>query len=391
MLLTRFVHDAGRHTIGTTALAVGILAGGFLGNTVHAADADTNTEPLKVALFVDNRAGSQYDGSVTVLEDFLASRISGAEMQVLSREMILNSLKDFAAGSTSTGDTPGQELDRLLSDNTSALRLAQNLDADYVLLTTIGSYGKESRTFTGEGVKTVNNIHTLRVSYRLAEAAKGGEVGGDTIVASRTFRQSDGLQVESTDILNQLLDEAAKMTAESFLAKEPLLPAVAKDASRVEITIQCNITDFAILPNAGLNEKNEVVLGEGHATATVSDVTIEINGITVGSTPGPIEVRPGLNKLRLTREGFKPYERTVNFFDGQNLTVAMQMSSEGYARWKDVVATYTALENNRKLTDAQVEVLQGYAQMLRQSGIKVDTKEGINFYRGLYWPSPDRP
>jgi ABC-type transport system substrate-binding protein len=71
----------------------------------------------------------------------------------------------------------------------------------------------------------------------------------------------------------------------------------------------------------------------------------------------------------------------------------MQMSPEGYARWKDVVATYTALENNRKLTDAQVEVLQGYAQMLRQSGIniKVDTKEGINFHHPLYWWPTDRP
>lgn len=366
-------------------LVVGVLVPSFLGNAIHAAEADTNAEPIKVALFVDNRAGSEFDGSVTVFEDFLASRLSGRKMQVLSREMILNSLKDFAAGSASADDTAGQKLDRLLSDNTSALRLAQNLDADYVLLATIASYGKESRTFTGQGVKTVNNIHTLRVSYRLAEAAKGGEVGGDTIVATRTFRQSEGLQVESTDVLNQLLDEAADKMASSFLTKQSSLPAVAKDTSRVKVTIHCSITDFAKLPNVGLNEKNEVVLGEGHPQATISDVAVEVNGITLGSAPGTLEVPPGLNKLRLTREGFKPYERTVNFFDGQNLTVAMQMSTEGYARWKDVVATYTALENNRKLTDAQVEVLQGYAQMLRQSGIKVDTKEGIKFYRGVYW------
>jgi hypothetical protein len=112
---------------------------------------------------------------------------------------------------------------------------------------------------------------------------------------------------------------------------------------------------------------------------------VEINGITVGSAPSQLEVPPGLNKLRLTREGFKPFERTVNFYDGQTLTVALQMSDAGYARWKDVVAAYTGLENNRKLTDAEVEVLQGYAQMLRQSGIKVDTDEGLKFYRGVYW------
>jgi len=306
-------------------------------------------------------------------------------MQVLSREVILNSLKDFAAGSSSAQDTPGQELDRALSDRTSALRLAQMLDADHVLLATIASYGKESRSFSGQGMDTVNDIHTLRVSYRLAEAARGGEVSGDTVVATRTYRQSAGLKVESSDVLNQLLDTAAAQVASSMEARQASLPAVARDATRVKVNLQCSITDFASLPNAGLNENNEVVIGDGNAQASVSDVTVEVNGITVGSAPGTIEVAPGLNKLRLTREGFKPYERTVNFYDGQTLTVALQMSDAGYARWKDVVATYTALENNRKLTDAEVEVLQGYARMLRQSGIRVDTKEGLKFYRGVYW------
>ena len=157
-----------------------------------------------------------------------------------------------------------------------------------------------------------------------------------------------------------------------------------KAATRVKVNVRCTITEFATLPNVGLNESNEVVLGPGHAQAFASDVNVEVNGITVGSAPGLIEVMPGLNKLRLSREGFKPYERTVNFYDGQTLTVALQMSEEGYARWKDVVGVYTALENNRKLTDAEVEVLQGYAQMLRQSGIKVDTKEGIEIRRSLY-------
>ncbi|MCU0770663.1 MAG: PEGA domain-containing protein [Verrucomicrobia bacterium] len=342
-------------------------------------------KPIQVALFVDNRAGASFDDKVPVLENFLAGRLASGDMEVLSRQVILNALKDFGAGSTSAPNTPGQELDRVLSDSGSALRLAQNLGADYILLAALASYGMESRNFTGEGVNTINQTHTLRATYRLAEAARGGEVAGDTVVARRTLRQSAGLQIESSDVLNGLLDDAADQIAASLLARRVALPEVSLDASRVNVTFQCSITDFARLPNAGLNENNEVVLGEGSARATVSEVTVEINGITVGSTPGPLEVPPGLNKLRLTREGFKPFERTVNFYQGQTLTVALQMTEAGFARWKDVVAAYTALENNRKLTDAEVEVLRGYAQMLRQSGIKVDTKEGLKFYHGLYW------
>jgi hypothetical protein len=385
MLLNTPVHSTGRLAGGIIAITLGLLLWGAVAGVAQESQPDSTEDTIKVALFVDNRAGSSYDKEVSVLEDFIASRLSNAGMQVLSREVILNSLRDFSADSTSTTDTPGQEMDRLLSDSTSALRLAQNLDADYVLLASIASYGTESRSFSGQNVKTVNEIYRLRVSYRLAEAARGGEVSGDTVLATRTFRLSDGLQVESSDVLNSLLDEAARKVTASLASKRPSLPAVAKDESQVQVTFRCTITDFAALPNAGLNENNEVVLGEGHADATISDVTVEVNGIAIGSTPGPLEVQPGLNKLRLTREGFKPYERTVNFYNGQTLTVALQMSEAGYARWKDVVATYTALENNRKLTDAEVEVLRGYAQMLRQSGIKVDTKEGLKFYRGVYW------
>ena len=351
----------------------------------NAAQTAAASQPVQVALFVDNRVGAGFDEKVPQLENILAGRLSGSGLQVLSRAVILNALRDFAAGSTSAADSPGRELDRILSDNTSALRLAQNLGADYVLLATLASYGTETRNYTGEGVNTINQTHTLRATYRLAEAAQGGEVIGDTVLASKTLRQSEGLKVESSDLLNELLDSVAGKIADSLLARRDGLPPVSQDASRVMVTLQCAITDFAKLPNAGLSERNEVVLGEGYALATVSDVTVEVNGITVGSTPGPVEVPPGLNRLRLTREGFKPFERTVNFYPGQNLRVALQMTDAGFARWKDVVAAYTVLENNRKLTDAEVEVLRGYAQMLRQSGIKVDTKEGLKFYHSLYW------
>ena len=47
-------------------------------------------------------------------------------------------------------------------------------------------------------------------------------------------------------------------------------------------------------------------------------------------------------------------------------------------------AFLNGLDNGRKLTDAEVKVLEGKAQELRQSGIKVDTKEGLKIYKSLY-------
>jgi hypothetical protein len=87
-------------------------------------------------------------------------------------------------------------------------------------------------------------------------------------------------------------------------------------------------------------------------------------------------------------------ELTINATEGLALNIPMEMTAEGYAKWKDQVdylwkmqkeATLTALaiEKDRKLTDAalerqraltpgELEVLKGRAEMLRNSGYRID-------------------
>ena len=105
------------------------------------------------------------------------------------------------------------------------------------------------------------------------------------------------------------------------------------------------------------------------------DVTVELDGIAIGSAPGEFQAYPGLHKLRLSREGFDGWERTVNIYDGQTLRVALQMSAAGYARWADTTAFLATLDNRRKLTDAEVEKINGLAEFFKNSHYRVDTKE----------------
>ena len=79
----------------------------------------------------------------------------------------------------------------------------------------------------------------------------------------------------------------------------------------------------------------------------------------------------------MVREGFKPWERTVNFTNGQKFNVGLEMSEAGYARWKDATAFMNDLKNGAKLTDGQVKVLEGRAKMLENSGYKVNSTEGV--------------
>jgi hypothetical protein len=280
------------------------------------------------------------------------------------------------------------KLDQALSDNTSALRLAQNLGADFILIPSITSYGTEKRTYNGEGISTINVIHTLRVSYKLAEAGAGGEIKGDTVLASKTIRQSSSLQVDNSDVINELLDDAAGQLASTIVQSANSLPTTVAKDKMVNFRIACSMTDprqQPILVSAlGVTEDNHVVVTNPPVAVQPMDVTVELDGVALGSAPGAFQAYPGLHKLRLSREGFDAWERTVNIYDGQTLRVVLQMSAAGYARWADTTAFLSSLDNQRKLTDAEAEKIKGIAEFFKNSHYRVDTKENLKIYNSLY-------
>jgi hypothetical protein len=113
----------------------------------------------------------------------------------------------------------------------------------------------------------------------------------------------------------------------------------------------------------------------GAVDVVLGDVSIEIDGVLVGTTPATLRLAPGFHKLRLTRPGFRTMEQTINPVAGLKLRPAMQMSEAGFNRWKENIAFLQAVEVNRKLTDAQVKAVEGFAKMLEQSGYRVDIRE----------------
>lgn len=270
-------------------------------------------------------------------------------------------------------------LDQALSDNSSALRLAQNLGADYLLVASITSFGTEKRT--DNELKTVNVINTLRVSYKVLEAVQGGSLIGDTVKVSKTTRFTENSQTENSGIIDDLLDEAATQVAENAGRKQSTIAAAAVQPKLVDITVSCGMQDLAQLPvsvpDIRVLDNGTLIVSTNHLSIQVLDATVEMDGIAVGSAPGQFKVRSGLSKMRITREGFTPWERTVNCSEGQKFNVALQMSEAGYARWKDNTLFLFGLETGKKLTDATVTVMQGFAQTLRQSGYRVDTKTDI--------------
>jgi hypothetical protein len=398
-----------------TILALALMVAVFATEKTFAADA-----LRKVAIIVENRADASLNDKVSVLEDLVTSRIAGNGFSVISRDVTVNALKTYAslgisadtksaatvkataapdhatakveatqADSAKIAATPETTpLDQALSDNTTALRLAQNLGADYILIPSITSYGTEKKSYTGNGIQTLNVTHRLRVSYKIVEANEGGAMKGGSVVSESTRRDTASVQTDSTDVLNELLNDAAGQLADAMNSSAKTLPAEVAKTAMISFSIACTMTDPrqqpVLISAVSVSADGKLMATNPPVAVQPMDVTVELDGVAIGSAPDQFKARPGLHKLRLSREGFADWVRTVNIYDGQTLRVALQMSDAGYAQWKDTTGFLSQLDNTRKLTDAEVKQVEGMAKFLSESHYRVDTKENLHLNKSLY-------
>jgi hypothetical protein len=337
-----------------------------------AQESSAPTVARKAALLVENRAGEEFKRLAALLEDQLSSRAAGQGLVMISRQLVTDTIAKEGSGA---------QLDAVLSERTSALRLAQSLGADFVVLASLSSVTREERTFNDGTLQLTSHNHVLRVAYRIAEAGEGGALVGDTIRVSRNIRGTQTAGVESTEIFNQLVDDAVSGLLKAFPAK---VVQVAKTevskAAWIEVGIAAVPVDLTQnplqLPDLRVSADGSVArTPAGSVDVVLGDVGIEIDGVLVGTTPATLRLAPGFHKLRLTRPGFRPVEQTINPVAGLKLRPAMQMSEAGFNRWKENIAFLQGVEVNRKLTDAQVKAIEGFAKMLEQSGYRVDIRE----------------
>ena len=351
---------------------------------VVAEDASNDNRRM-TAIFSVNHADKTLDDKLPALEDFISSRITEKGFSVISREVAT------AAVSSLLKDSKQTEIDKMLENNSSMLRLSQMLGANYIIVASISSYGTDKQTTEAYDVKTVSVIYNLRVTYKILDGVQGGTLAGDTFKVSTTKRFTENSRSESTDIINDLLDEASVKIAESAGTK--VIKTVLASSKLAEFSVACGMQDLAQLPvsvpDVRLTENNTVVIGKERIPVLALNVMVELDGAGIGSTPSAFKVPPGLHKIRLRRDGFKDYEGTTTVYQGQTFNIALQMTDAGYQRWKDNTAFLNSIENGKKLTDAEAEKIRGEAQMLRQSGnlvnVKVDTKENIHpTYKSIF-------
>ena len=351
--------------------------------------AETNkASAKKVAIFTANRAEAVLNDQMPVFEDMMIAQVTDLGFEVISREVALGAAGDLLKKSEIN------ELDALLSDQTSSLRLSQNLGADYLLFATLMGLDEEKRSVSAYGVKYNNHIYTLRASYRVLDGNTGASLTAGMVEPTRTIQQTKNSQISTTGLVRELLAKASREMASSLGQKnaQGAIATVEVAKSQVEFKISITLNDVQF-PEVILDADGRAHLSSNSVNIQPLAVAVDLDGFTIGSTgtgvAAVLNASPGLHRIRLAREDLVTVERNINIHDGMQLSMTMQLTDKARAKWQQDTLFLDTLKRRAELTDAEVERVRGLAQQLRQSGyrvdirsdaksdIKVDTDEGI--------------
>ncbi len=349
-------------------------------------DAAEAKTPLKTAVFVRNSGGRELRDKIDTFNDRLSARLTEKGFSTMdwkdviqkfresseTEDQIFKDVKTFMAVSTTTETnqsltkmaTKDREPDETVlaaqgrdggTAQASSLRIAQMIDADYIIVASMGQLGHEKRTFKGEGtIYQTNNtadIYTMPLTIKVLDGNTGQSIYGDTLTASYRVAQNASLEIKQDNIADNLIDIGTAKLADNISSKvERIRNAGLKAATAAEFTIDCNVTG----------------------------ATVELDGAAIGSPPCKFIVRPGLHQLRVSREYFQTWERTVNIFPNQKLSISLELSETGLAKYKDITAFKQAQELEKLEKVARVDIAR------EQSKADADVKEKVSSGREVF-------
>jgi hypothetical protein len=329
--------------------------------------APERTGPLSAAIFVQNHAGEDLEASVPMFRDLLTARLTEKGFAVMgghdiaerfqetegSPDPVVDVLRAVSKGiETAKTETSVESV----LNGASALRIAQMLDADYLIVATFASVGIERKQFHGEGTlyKTSNEVftRTLRTSLKVLEGNKGSTVYGDTVVTKARLVGNTHLTTVTDDGDNTLIDEAANTIADNIEAK----------IKRIKETVVEGQSTFNI-----------------EVKANVEGATLEVDGATLGSVPGAFAIHPGLHQIAVSKERYVTWRRTVNIVPNQVLNVTLERSYIGEDRNENSLRVAREDELIKKTQNARIDIAK--EQSAADAYVKREVADGEKEYR----------
>lgn len=322
---------------------------------------DSKEKPgIKAAIFIQNRAGNDFQDKLDNFKDLITARLTDKGFAIIDKNDVLAKFQESRNEDRGVQDvikvavdlTKAKKTEASVEDiiqDASALRIAQMLGVDYLIFATITSFGQEQKIFKGQGTVygTDNAVtdHIMRLTLKVCEGAHGSTVYGDVVNATERIPQSKNLEINSSDTINKLFDTGAVLVADNISKKIENIRAVRGDkGAEVEFVVDSNV------PSA----------------------TVELDGAAIGSTPGHFHALEGLHQLRLSKERYATWEKTVNIHSDQNLNISLELSQKGIQRFDNT----SEIDNKKQITEGQKKMLE--KSYIHDDGIGHEIKEVVH-------------
>lgn len=307
--------------------------------------------PATVAVFVRNQTGRRdLDEEMDAMRSMFAAEMSGLDLTVIDYADLMDRFRQNRI----PGDPDLREMIRGLTPGGTAVRLADMIEADYLIQLSLTSADVRSNTIAGNTIDT----WTLRGAVRVMEGDRGGSIHGANI--ERRHPRRGGTTSDDSIYFRDLISQIVPEAAQSVVASRPSWPQVARTRQFVTFTVRTNLDTFIDGLEQGVRGPNELL---DEVRRLVGGTTVLLNGAGIGSTPGTFRAAAGLHNLRVEREWMRPYDTTVMISEGMELNVALELSDAGIARFATLEGVKAGL------------ALQ-YAEAAWRKGIKIDFSTG---------------
>lgn len=337
-----------------------------------------------LAIMVQSKGVPELDSSVIKFRELLASDMTGAGFEIIDPSVVSEVLGHYDDGAIQRNDEAaqsGKNLDALLNNNTTALRLAQNCGAAYLLHASLVSLNEKKTQVTAYGMDTTIDTVTLRVAVKVVDGTSGSSLLGKTVEVNEKTQINDSIQTVDSDLVDRLLAKASAQVSGDLKicadAKGGLKEkSVASESSSLTLTV--SIRGMTI-PIIGKDDSgNFVVLQDSHPVEATG-VLIQVDGVVLGSAPDTFNIAPGFHSLVLTRDDLKPVTRNIKVSEkGTQITVGMELNDDALEKWKEMGSFTSDLKNGERLNDAEAEKMRGLAQKFRQSGYRIDIQHSAD-------------
>ncbi len=280
-----------------------------------------------MAVFVRNRTRKAFiDDEVDGIRDSVIARLAGEGVRILDPADVADS---FTRYKITTAEEKAGLVDGVFSGG-SVTRVAGMIDADYIVTVSISSADVRQREMGGAPVRT----YRVSMPVKVLDGVTGASVYGDVITMTYPTQGAGGTEdtVYYSDLFNRAGDRIASTIMDS---RDKWRAPSDRDVARVSFTVSTTIDELVNGLEQGARGPNELL---DELRRTVGGVTVELDGLALGTSPGTFQAAPGMHQLRLTRQWMEPWQKTVEIREGSNFNVALELSDEGIRKFGSVEA-----------------------------------------------------